>query len=150
MAKCGTTLEKAKDDFMAERKATLKDSTWRKHRGVLQAFIRSTGYIDVAMVSAKKVTDYKKDLLALGREATTVNDHIAILKGFFEYCISNKVVNMVNPAKDLYIIDADNKAESYEPFTDEELQRIFQPDVYLKKLKLPDFYWRPRRRNCQP
>jgi integrase len=95
------------------------------------------------MVAAKTVTDYKKDLLALGREATTVNDHITILNGFFEYCISNKVVNMVNPAKDLYIVDADNKAESYEPFTVEELQRIFQPDLYLKKLKLPDFYWCP-------
>ena len=45
MAKCGTNLEKAKDDFLAERKATLKDSTWRKHRGVLQAFIKAKGNI---------------------------------------------------------------------------------------------------------
>jgi len=143
MAKCGTNLETAKDDFMNERKSTLKDSTWRKHRGVLQAFIKAVGNIDVAMVGAKTVTDYKKDLLALGREATTVNDHITILNGFFDYCISNQVVNMVNPAKDLYIVDADNKAESYEPFTPEELQKIFQSDLYLKKLKLPDFYWCP-------
>ena len=143
MAKCGTTLKKAKDDFMGERKATLKDSTWRKHGGVLEAFIKTTGNIDVAMVSAKTVTDYKKDLLALGREAPTVNGHITILNGFFEYCISNKVVNMVNPAKDLCIVDADNKAESYEPFTPEELQKIFHPDLYCKKLKLPDFYWCP-------
>ncbi len=143
MAKCGTTLEKAKDDFMGERLATLKDSTWRKHRGVLEAFIKTTGNIDVAMVSAKTVTDYKKDLLANGRKAPTVNGHITIISGFFEYCISNKVVNMVNPARDLNIVDADNKAESYEPFTPEELQKIFQPDLYRKKLKLPDFYWCP-------
>ena len=143
MAKCGTNLEKAKDDFMNERKSTLKDSTWRKHRGVLQAFIKAVGNIDVAMVGAKTVTDYKKDLLALGREATTVNDHITILNGFFDYCISNQVVNMVNPAKDLYIVDAANKAESYEPFTPEELQKIFQPDLYRQKLKLPDYYWCP-------
>ena len=143
MAKCGTTLEKAKDDFMGERLATLKDSTWRKHRGVLEAFIKTTGNIDVAMVRAKTVTDYKKDLLANGRKAPTVNGHITIISGFFEYCISNKVVNMVNPARDLNIVDADNKAESYEPFTPEELQKIFQPDLYRKKLKLPDFYWCP-------
>ena len=143
MAKCGTTLEKAKDDIMGERLATLKDSTWRKHRGVLEAFIKTTGNIDVAMVSAKTVTDYKKDLLANGRKAPTVNGHITIISGFFEYCISNKVVNMVNPARDLNIVDADNKAESYEPFTPEELQKIFQPDLYRKKLKLPDFYWCP-------
>ena len=142
-SKCGTTLEHAKDDFLAERKATLKDSTWRKHRGILQAFIKAKGNIDVAMVGVKTITDYKKELLALGREATTVNDHITILDGFFEYCINNKVVNMVNPAKDLRIVGADNKAESYEPFTDDELQKIFQADLYCKKLKLPDFYWCP-------
>jgi integrase len=143
MAKCGTNLEKAKDDFMAERKATLKDSTWRKHRGILHAFIETTGNIDVAMVSSKTVTDYKKGLIDQGREARTVNGHLTILEGFFEYCISNTVVNMVNPAKNLHIVDADNLAESYEPFTAEELQRIFQPDLYRKKLKLPDFYWCP-------
>ena len=143
MAKCGTNLETAKDDFMSERKSTLKDSTWRKHRGVLEAFIKTTGNIDVAMVSTKTVTDYKKDLLANGRKAPTVNGHITILNGFFEYCTSNGLVNMVNPARDLSIVDADNKAESYEPFTPDELQKIFQADLYRKKLKLPDFYWCP-------
>ena len=143
MAKCGTNLEKAKEDFMNERKSTLKDSTWRKHRGVLQAFIKAKGNMDVAMVTAKTVTDYKKELLALGREATTVNDHITILNGFFEYCIDNKVANMANPAKGLYIVGAHNKAESYEPFNEEELQTIFQSPLYTEKLKLPDFYWCP-------
>lgn len=143
IAKCGTNLEKAKEDFMNERKSTLKDSTWRKHKGVLQAFIKAKGNMDVAMVGAKTVTDYKKELLALGREATTVNDHITILNGFFEYCIDNKVANMVNPAKDLYIVGAHNKAESYEPFTEGELQTIFQSPLYVQKLKLPDFYWCP-------
>jgi integrase len=143
VAKCGTTLTKAKDDFLAERKATLKDSTWRKHSGVLKAFIRTVGDLDVAMASVKVITDYKKGLLALGREATTVNDHITILNGFFDYCINNKVVNMVNPAKDLYIVGAHNKAESYETFTEEELQAIFRSPLYTEKLKLPDFYWCP-------
>ncbi len=143
MSKCGTTLEVAKNDFMTERKATLKDSTWRKHRGVLKGFIKATGNIDVAMASAKTLTDYKKGLLANGRQANTVNDHITILNGFFEYCIDNQVVNMVNPAKDLYIVNADNKSESYKPFTAEELQKIFEPALYRKKLKLPDFYWCP-------
>ena len=50
---------------------------------------------------------------------------------------------MVNPAKDLCIVDADNKAESYEPFSSDELKKIFQPDLYRQKLKLPDFYWCP-------
>lgn len=142
-SKCGTTLEQAKDDYLVERQSALKDSTWRKHRGVLQAFITTMGNLDVAMVSAKTVTDFKKSLLTLERAATTINDQISILYGFFDYCISNKVVNMVNPARDLYVVGASNKAESYEPFETSELQKIFQPALYCKKMSLPDYYWAP-------
>jgi len=121
---------------------TLKDSTWRKHQGILNGFIKANGNIDVAMVGVKTVTDYKMGLIDGERGARTINCHLIVLEGFFEYNI-NKGVNMVNPAKNLYIADEDNKAESYEPFTPEELQRIFQPDLYKIKLKLPDFYWCP-------
>lgn len=143
MAKCGTNLETAKTDFLKERKLTLKDSTWRKHRGIVEGFITTIGNMDVAMVGAKAVAGYKTGLIDLNRVARTVNGHLTVLEGFFEYAISHYSVNMVNPAKNLLIADEDNKAESYEPFTPEDLQRIFQPDLYLKKLKLPDFYWCP-------
>ncbi len=143
MAKCGTNLETAKTEFLNERKLSLKDSTWRKHRGIVEGFIKAIGNMDVAMVGAKTVTGYKTGLIDKDRGARTINGHLTVLEGFFEYAISHYSVNMVNPAKNLLIADEDNKAESYEPFTPEELQRIFQPDLYRKKLKLPDFYWCP-------
>ena len=143
MAKCGTNLEIAKTDFLKQRKLTLKDSTWRKHRGIVEGFIKTIGNMDAAMVGAKAVTGYKSGLIDQGRGARTVNAHLTVLEGFFEYIISHYSVNMVNPAKNLLIADEDNNAEKYEPFTPEELQRIFQPDFYRKKLKLPDFYWCP-------
>ncbi|TAE33771.1 MAG: site-specific integrase [Candidatus Kapaibacterium sp.] len=143
MAKCGTNLETAKTEFLKQRKLTLKDSTWRKHRGIVEGFIKTIGNMDVAMVGAKAVTGYKTGLIDQGRGARTVNAHLTVLEGFFEYIISHYSVNMVNPAKNLLIADEDNNAEKYEPFTPEELQRIFQPDFYRKKLKLPDFYWCP-------
>lgn len=143
MAKCGTNLETAKTEFLKQRKLTLKDSTWRKHRGIVEGFIKTIGNMDVAMVGAKAVTGYKTGLIDQGRGARTVNAHLTVLEGFFEYIISHYSVNMVNPAKNLLIADEDNNAEKYEPFTPDELQRIFQPDFYRKKLKLPDFYWCP-------
>ena len=143
MAKCGTNLETTKTEYLKQRKLTLKDSTWRKHRGIVEGFIKTIGNMDVAMVGAKAVTGYKTGLIDQGRGARTVNAHLTVLEGFFEYIISHYSVNMVNPAKNLLIADEDNNAEKYEPFTPEELQRIFQPDFYRKKLKLPDFYWCP-------
>ncbi len=41
--KCGTNLETAKNSFLKERKLTLKDSTLRKHRGILESFIKTAG-----------------------------------------------------------------------------------------------------------
>ena len=56
---------------------------------MIQAFIKTVSNLDVAMVSGTTVGAYKKSMLKEKREATTINDHMSILSGFFEYCISN-------------------------------------------------------------
>jgi integrase len=91
----------------------------------------------------RSIKDYKKKLLADKKAATTINDHLVVLTGFFDYCIDNKVTTMTNPVRGLLIPRAHNKAESYEPFKLPEVQKIFQPTLYVKKMKLPDFYWGP-------
>ena len=141
--KAGTTLKRAKDDYLGERRAILKDTTWRKQRGVIEAFIESQGDRDLGLVESTHVTAYKKAMLAAKREGTTINDHISILSGFFDYCIDNKLVNMVNPAASLFIKGANKKIVSYVPFNPDELSRIFNPVVYRKKMVMPDCYWGP-------
>ena len=144
VSKCGTTLAQAKEDFLGERSATLSEKgTLPKLKGVMKAFIAFAGNIDVAMVQPSLVKDYKKKLLAEKKAPTTINDHLVVLTGFFDYCIDNKVAAMTNPARGLQIPGAHNKAESYEPFKLPEVQKIFQPELYVKKMKLPDFYWGP-------
>ena len=140
-SKCGKNLEEATKEYLAEKKTTIAAATLLKHKGALKAFIEATGNTDVAMVRVLNVTDFKKKLLANGRAATTINDQLSALKSFFDYCIGNKVVTMVNPAQGLLIPGANNKAESYDPFIGEELQKIFEAGLYLKKSKLPDLYW---------
>ncbi len=143
VSKCGTTLKQAQEKYGLEKKSTLGGRSLLKHAGVLKTFIESTGNVDVAMVTTLSVTDFKQKLLASGRAATTINDQMGILKGFFEYCINNKIARMENPASGLHIPKARNKAESYEPFKIEELQAIFDPKLFINKCKLPDLYWGP-------
>ncbi len=77
-SKCGTTLEQAKEDFLAERETTLSTKgTMPKLRGVLKSFIKFTGNVDVAMIRAAEVKAYKKDLLAQEKAPTTINDRRA-------------------------------------------------------------------------
>lgn len=144
VSRSGTSLERAKQDYISERSVALSEKgTMPKHRGVLNAFIAFAGNVDVAVVRASTIRDYKKKLLADKKAATTINDHIVILSGFFDYCIDNKIVTMDNPARGLLVKGAHNKAESYDPFNAQELGRIFSPAMYLKRMKLPDFYWGP-------
>lgn len=143
-SRCGTHLEQAKEDFLGERTTTVSEKgTLPKLKGVLKAFIEFAGNIDVAMVQPALIKDYKKKLLADKKAATTINDHLVVLTGFFDYCIDNKVTTMTNPVRGLLIPRAHNKAESYEPFKLPEVQKIFQSALYVKKMKLPDFYWGP-------
>ena len=143
VAKCGTSLETAKFRYFMERIKTLKKSTYGKQLGVLAAFAKMTGNIDVAMITSLTVGDYKIRLLEDNRSASTVNDHLSILRGFFDFCVNNKIARMENPAAGMNIVGSSNQMESYDTFSDEEIGRIFNPDHYLKQLKLPDFYWCP-------
>jgi len=138
-----TNLETAKEMYLKERTATLKPATMNKQRGVLKSFIEFTGNVDVAMVTAQVVNDYKQKKLEDGLEATTINDQMSILKGLFAYCISNKIVRMENPAEGVNIVGAQNQAESYSIFTQAELEKIFEPVFYRKHMDTPDFYWGP-------
>ena len=143
-SRCGTNLDKAAEDFVAERRTTLSEKgTMPKVRGVLRAFNAFAGNADVAMVGPAVVGGYKKQMLARRLAPTTINDHLVVLTGFFDYCIDNQLVRMANPARGLLIPGAHNKAESYEPFTNGELARIFAPGPYLKRMRMPDCHWGP-------
>ena len=75
-SKCGTNLEQAAADFLVERKTTLSEKgTIPKFKGVLRAFTAFAGNLDVAMVQAVQVKNYKKKLLAeknAPRPSTTI------------------------------------------------------------------------------
>jgi integrase len=142
-SKCGTNLKKAQAKYELEKKTTIEAETLLKHTGVLNAFIEFVGNLDVGMVTSINTTDFKQKLLAKGLTANTINDQIGILRGFFDYCIRNKVARMENPATGLYIPKARGKVDHYKPFTVAELKKIFKPDLYINKTKLPDLYWGP-------
>lgn len=143
-SRCGTHIEQAGADFLQERRTTLSEKgTIPKFKTALGAFVSFAGNVDVAAVRPSKVKEFKQKMLAEKKAPTTINDYLGALAGFFDYCIDNKVARMENPARGLLIPGAHNKAESYEPFTVEELGKIFAPGPYLKRMKLPDFHWGP-------
>lgn len=142
-SRSSTMLEAAISSYLAEKASTLKPATLLKTKGVLNDFIAHTGNIDLALIASSTVKGYKDSQLQVKKRSTTINDKISILNNFFSYCIGNKLARMENPTTGLFIKGANNTTSSYKPFSSDELKRIFQPDLYIKKMRLPDFYWGP-------
>lgn len=143
VSRTGVTLEAASKRFMSERELTLAKATVLKHWGALNAYIKLTGNLDVALADPDTVSAYKKSLIAGKRSSSTINDHLSILRSFFEFCIGNKIASFENPAGKMLIKGGRNQTESYEMFEPSELARIFNPATYKKAMKMPDFYWGP-------
>lgn len=142
-SRSGTTLEAAMTTYLAEKASTLKPSTLLKTKGVLREFVAHAGNLDLAMVATVTVKGFKDAQLQANKKPTTINDKISILNNFFSYCIGNKLTRTENPTSGLFIKGANNATTSYKPFTADELKKIFQAPLYLKKMQKPDFYWGP-------
>lgn len=142
-SRSGTTLEAAMNAYLAEKASTLRPPTLLKTKGVLREFIARAGNIDLALIVSATVKEFKDAQLEAKRKPTTINDKLSILNNFFGYCVGNKLVRMENPVSGLFIKGAENVAESYDPFNLDEVKLIFQPKLYLKKMRKPDFYWGP-------
>ncbi|KAK6032418.1 site-specific recombinase, phage integrase family [Ostertagia ostertagi] len=101
------------------------------------------GNVDVGTLQDDNSADKYKTLLVDELEATTANDYIRILSAFFDYVHSNSAAKVLNPWSARIVKGARNQAESYEPFSNQELKKIFKAELYRAKMKLPDFYWGP-------
>lgn len=143
VSRSGTMLDAASKRFLSERKVTLAPATLLKHTGALNGYIKLTGNIDVAMADHETVSAYKESLLRAGRTASTINDHLSILRAFFDYCIGNKIAKIANPTDKMLIKGGRNQTESYEMFEPQELAKIFNPVTYKKAMYMRDFYWGP-------
>ena len=143
VSRTGVTLEAASKRFMGERKLTLAKATVLKHWGALNAYIKLTGNADVALATADTVSAYKESLIAANRSASTINDHLSVLRSFFDFCIGNKIATFENPAGKMLIKGGRNQTESYDMFEPMDLAKIFNPVTYKKAMKMPDFYWGP-------
>lgn len=89
---------------------------------------------------------YKNHLLELSGSASSINGKLSYLRNLFDYAVNNHLYFLDNPfAKVKISSKAKLKAqvESYQAFTEEELQTIFDEQVYRDYMNKPDYYWLP-------
>ncbi|MEI8326187.1 MAG: hypothetical protein WCH44_12650 [Betaproteobacteria bacterium] len=74
---------------------------------------------------------------------TTVKDHIAQLAAFFSFCKARRYMDEESPfSKQVAAESTTDSKDRRDPFTLEDLVRIFDPQVYVSR-KLPHTFWPP-------
>ena len=121
------TIEKAVEDFLAEHEGESANSTVRDYRYLLNHFKQASsrkGFIALEQWGPANIREYRK---SWNVAANTAAKKMAILKTFFEFCLSNEWINR-NPARLVRQKHNRNEDEETEriPFSDEELTRMYQ------------------------
>ena len=105
-------------------------------------------WMDIDLVDKRTIVNWKNALLAGGQVAKTADNKLMSIHDMFEYAIANGLYSAspLNPVKGVFILDkAQRKAKTdpYQPFTEDDIARLFEPEAYKAGMSEPDFYWGP-------
>ena len=122
--KSGVTFATLLDSWIAERKPrprTLYE--WRRFIGRLEQHV---GHSDPAALTKDEVIGFKDALLAQGRGAHTVENHIAAARALFSWAVDNNRVP-ANPFIGVKVAsNGDHGERSRLPYSDEEARRLLE------------------------
>jgi integrase len=134
------TVERAVKTFLAELQETIAAGTHKKYRLLLtklKEFSEQRGYIMIDQWEPMDVRDFRTSWAINPRTGAR---RMAMLKPFFEYCVSNEWIirNPARAVKNPKGRDID-RAEQRLPFTDDELKRMY--DACPKYGHTPKHKW---------
>lgn len=132
--------------YLAEKKLDNTQKTIDEKRATYKEFMTLFGDVDTNAIGSEPAISYKNKLIADNFSATRINKAISFLRDFFNYAINNKLYFDNNPFEKLNISKKSKlhqSIESYEEFTDEDLQTIFGSHHYTSYMNKPDYFWLP-------
>jgi integrase len=134
------TIERAVKTFLAELQETIAAGTHKKYRLLLtklKEFSEQRGYI---MIDQWEPMDVREFRTSWAINPRTGARRMAMLKPFFEYCVSNEWIirNPARAVKNPKGRDID-RAEQRLPYTDDELKRMY--DACPKYGNTPKHKW---------
>lgn len=133
--------------YLEERKLDNKENTRKEKARTYADFQDLLGDVEINLFTKAEGVQWKTHDMARGLKANSVNSRIGELNDLFKWAINNGhyTASDKSPVDGLRIgkkSQLASKTQSYEPFTNDELKKIFGTG-YLKKFNKPDFYWVP-------
>ncbi|MYM83053.1 tyrosine-type recombinase/integrase [Duganella sp. FT50W] len=108
----------------------------------------SSADIEVNAISKQTLVEYKDALLAIPQTPKTIDNKLNSLHDFFKYIIGHGLHTAleVNSVEGMLIQTKTSRkksTKSYQPFTEEALATLFEPEAYLAAMDAPDLFWGP-------
>lgn len=127
--------------------STLKDYLSRVNNldKFLKTYLKEPGFVRLSQVTKKHAVAYR-ELLDERVKVQTADGITQVLKNFMDFAIKRAYYEGENPFAGLTELTkarAEEVAENYEPFTGDELRKIFEPNAYAKFNSKPHFFWVP-------
>lgn len=136
-------------------------------RAILELFVQAMGDMDISKIDRKSVSEFKaivmklppnmnknpmyrektiQEIIALKPTKTlsvhSINKYTVTLNGLFHYAVKNGFM-VSNPASDMQIRNTKRADEEREPYTTEDLQKLFHSPEYRKDTDKAYTFWPP-------
>ncbi len=136
-----TKFSKATAAYLAEKALDNEAKTLHDKRATYAAFIAHAGDAALGLIDKPKAVAFKQHLMQGNAGAQRINKKIGHMADFFSWAVNHGEA-AENPFEKLRISSKSKLAEqvkSYEPFTEEELKKIFNSKGWNKYAKAPHF-----------
>lgn len=133
--------------YFEEKKLDNSANTITAKQRTYNDFTEFLGDLEINLFGKPELVQWKTADLKRGIKAVRLNARLGQLHDLFNWAINNGhyTAAPTSPVEGLRIgrnSKLSTKYESYEPFSNDELEAIFGAG-YLKKFHKPDFYWLP-------
>ena len=132
--------------YLAEKALDNSQKTQEDKKSTYAAFEAMHGDQDFNAISAEQALGWKQRLIAEGLSANRINTKLSHLKDLFAWAQDNGLRHAGNPFQASRVSSKakiKQQTESYAPFTQEELDKIFDPEGYPAFMAKPDYHWLP-------
>ena len=132
--------------YLDEHALTAKAKGVEDRRSTYKEFQELHGDLDFNVYGDEHALGWKQRLIAQGLSVPRINTKISNFKMLFEWARNNKLRHTGNPFESMRVSTKGKikkATQSYEPFTQAELDKIFDPVGYPAFMVKPDYHWLP-------
>lgn len=132
--------------YLDEKRLDNGGKTLEDKQRTFGTFVELFGDLDFNGIGAEQAIAFKQRLLGQSLSIVRINSKLSHLKELFRWAVNQGLRHTGNPFESMRVstkAKVKQQTQSYQPFTADELQAIFDPATYDDFMNKPDYRWLP-------